>query len=329
MPKDREPRRGAYEDDEEEETHLDLRIGKSAPSAPSAPSKPMPVPAQSPLKRRAFVDDIPSETMADPVMSISSDDDEDATEFLRRPDPPPARPPQPPASRGKLVVRGRAVALGDDDERRTQGPTGDAFAPVETSPELAGPEHRREHRPENRAEQPSSPLPRSTPRPLPKRSAPLPSQQGPENTASTPLIHRLPAAGQGRSPQETSGPSPAPRAVPVSPEVRSQAVPARAKGAPAAARTHDDLDEGAGRASLGDGELVADGVLHVDVPAEATTFLNGVEHGKGPRKIEKVDRYAKNALRVHCVGFQAWTGTVSLDGKPALKVKPQLKPRKK
>ncbi|MCC7107951.1 MAG: PEGA domain-containing protein [Deltaproteobacteria bacterium] len=72
----------------------------------------------------------------------------------------------------------------------------------------------------------------------------------------------------------------------------------------------------------------ADGTLIVDVPAGAVVFVNGVERGRGPSlKVRELDRYAKHAVRVHAEGFSPWKGTVSLDGRVAAKVRPNLKAR--
>ncbi|OGQ18328.1 MAG: hypothetical protein A2138_01425 [Deltaproteobacteria bacterium RBG_16_71_12] len=72
----------------------------------------------------------------------------------------------------------------------------------------------------------------------------------------------------------------------------------------------------------------ADGTLIVDVPAGAVVFVNGVERGRGPSlRVRELDRYAKHAVRVHADGFVPWKGTVSLDGRVAAKVRPNLRAR--
>lgn len=72
----------------------------------------------------------------------------------------------------------------------------------------------------------------------------------------------------------------------------------------------------------------ADGTLIVDVPAGAAVFVNGVERGRGPSlRVRELDRYAKHAVRVHADGFAPWKGTVSLDGRVAAKVRPNLRAR--
>jgi len=70
-----------------------------------------------------------------------------------------------------------------------------------------------------------------------------------------------------------------------------------------------------------------DGVLVVDAPAEATVTVNGVERGKGTIKVQNLDRDARHAVRIHCPGFAPWSGSVTLQGKQAAKIRPQLKPR--
>ncbi len=64
------------------------------------------------------------------------------------------------------------------------------------------------------------------------------------------------------------------------------------------------------------------------MPAGAVVFVNGVERGRGPSlRVRELDRYAKHAVRVHADGFVPWKGTVSLDGRVAAKVRPNLRAR--
>lgn len=118
----------------------------------------------------------------------------------------------------------------------------------------------------------------------------------------------------GDDPDETQAPSqqqaaepPAPpphRRLPTSAE--GDAVPARR--VPARAEAHD-------------------GVLVVDAPAEATVTVNGIERGRGMVRVGDLDREARHAVRIHCAGYAPWSGSVSLQGKPAAKIRPSLKPR--
>ncbi len=72
----------------------------------------------------------------------------------------------------------------------------------------------------------------------------------------------------------------------------------------------------------------ADGMLIVDVPAGAVVFVDGVERGRGPSlRVRELDRYAKHAVRIHADGYAPWKGTVSLDGRVAAKVRPNLRAR--
>jgi hypothetical protein len=76
-----------------------------------------------------------------------------------------------------------------------------------------------------------------------------------------------------------------------------------------------------------DDEALADGVLVVDAPTDAVVIVNGVERGRGHVRVVDLDRQARHAVRIHCPGHHAWSGSVSLDGKPAAKIRPTVKPR--
>lgn len=101
-----------------------------------------------------------------------------------------------------------------------------------------------------------------------------------------------------------------------------RALPRSAEGEPAlAAPRQKQMPRGPVAAE------VYDGVLVVDAPAEATVIVNGVERGRGTVKVDELDRDARHAVRIHCPGFAPWSGSVSLQGKPAAKIRPALKPR--
>jgi hypothetical protein len=100
-------------------------------------------------------------------------------------------------------------------------------------------------------------------------------------------------------------PTPAHRRLP--PSAEGEALPVRRPQAPAA-EAHD-------------------GVLVVDAPAEATVTVNGIERGRGTVRVGDLDREARHAVRIHCAGYAPWSGSVSLQGKPAAKIRPSLKPR--
>jgi hypothetical protein len=44
-------------------------------------------------------------------------------------------------------------------------------------------------------------------------------------------------------------------------------------------------------------------------------------------RVLELDRHARHAVRIHCPGHLPWSGSVSLEGRPAAKIKPTLKPR--
>jgi hypothetical protein len=72
---------------------------------------------------------------------------------------------------------------------------------------------------------------------------------------------------------------------------------------------------------------VFDGVLVVDAPADATVTVNGIDRGRGTVRVGDLDRVARHAVRIHCPGFAPWSGSVTLQGKAAAKIRPALKPR--
>ncbi len=71
----------------------------------------------------------------------------------------------------------------------------------------------------------------------------------------------------------------------------------------------------------------ADGVLVVEAPADASVTVNGVDRGRGVVRVLELDRHARHAVRIHRPGHLPWSGSVSLEGRPAAKIKPTLKPR--
>lgn len=78
--------------------------------------------------------------------------------------------------------------------------------------------------------------------------------------------------------------------------------------------------------STGD-DAAADGTLVIEAPPDAVVVVNGVERGRGHVRVGDLDRHARHAVRIHRPGFHTWSGSVSLDGKPAAKIRPTLKPR--
>lgn len=118
-------------------------------------------------------------------------------------------------------------------------------------------------------------------------------------------------------PEETQAPSSQGAEVEAMPHRR---VPNTAEGDPAQARPRAPRAPAAA-------EAVHDGVLVVDAPADATVTVNGVERGRGTVRVGDLDRDARHAVRIHCPGFAPWSGSVTLQGKPAAKIRPALKPR--
>jgi hypothetical protein len=70
----------------------------------------------------------------------------------------------------------------------------------------------------------------------------------------------------------------------------------------------------------------ADGLLVVEVPAGAVVFVNGEERGAGPQvRVEGLHRYQRHSIKVRAPGHLRWSGSVSLEGRNAAKVRPSLK----
>jgi hypothetical protein len=121
----------------------------------------------------------------------------------------------------------------------------------------------------------------------------------------------------GEDPDETQAPSePAPSPPPPSEAPPHRRLPMSAEG-----------DVVPARRSPSPVAEPHDGILVVDAPAEATVIVNGVERGRGMVRVGDLDREARHAVRIHCAGFAPWSGSVSLQGKPAAKIRPTLKPR--
>lgn len=77
-------------------------------------------------------------------------------------------------------------------------------------------------------------------------------------------------------------------------------------------------------------EIISDeekGVLVVEARAGATVFLDGIWRGVGRVVITELDRFSSYSVRVHCPGFAPWSGSVSLGGEVAARVRPTLEPR--
>ncbi len=71
----------------------------------------------------------------------------------------------------------------------------------------------------------------------------------------------------------------------------------------------------------------ADGTLVVEAPPEAVVVVNGIERGRGHVRVAALDRHARHVVRIQRPGFHTWSGSVSLDGKVAARIRPTLKPR--
>lgn len=333
--------------DEDEATALDLRpSSRSAragdgPSQPRAPAPPKPAPP-APARR--------------PVLADHSDDDEEATEFLSV--RPPSRDPlRAPSSEAVPRAQGRAVPIERASSPPTPTPT--ALPPMPLPPPPSAlPAPVAPPQPAMTSVDPIRPLPHRTiasdasatgtasvPRVTrihlvaPGASTTNGDDEVPESTADIdpestippqmlvkappPPPPRVPTRVESRDdetqagddPDETQAPSQQAAAEPPAPPPPHRRLPTSAEGDAVPARRP------AARAE------VHDGVLVVDAPAEATVTVNGVERGRGMVRVGDLDRDARHAVRIHCAGFAPWSGSVSLQGKPAAKIRPTLKPR--
>lgn len=347
-------RRRGDDSEEEEATAIDLRQSSSA-GPPGAPPKSGSAPAKKPAAPIAT---------ARATVLVDDESDEDATEFLSmRPrgqpaapsagaaagpvSSPPTSPPRSASSspgEPSLRARGRAVPLGGDpppppppappppSAARTQRDSTEPFVDVEN-------------------------LPRA-PRPLPQRhSANEESTTGSHpSTASVPRITRIHVVSETESEPpmisisdaddddatQPPGSFEAARLAAVVKELQKPAPPpdARIRRQSTVVQPVDDdtqAPEGEGDPSI-TSEVVArpkppgaaeagDGILVVEAPADASIVVNGVDRGRGVVRVSGLDRHTRHAVRIHCPGHLPWSGSVTLEGKPAAKIRPTLKPR--
>ena len=103
------------------------------------------------------------------------------------------------------------------------------------------------------------------------------------------------------------------RALPVA---RGRAVPLQAPD--------DDATAKLPRGEIGMEQI---GLLVVEAPTDAAVFVNGIERGRGLVRVDGLDVHARHTVRIVAAGHQPWSGTVSLEGRTAAKVRPTLKAR--
>ncbi len=313
---------------EEEATAIDMRDASSKVHA--ARKKDVLASPTAPT-RKAHISADPSSSEMEPLHGSDSSDEEN-TEFLAR-----------PASARSANEDSRTMAV----PRKAGVAAPAAPLPPPLPPPLPLP-----------ASAAAMALPKA-PRPLPGReevTAAHPSGPSPTAPRITRIFMSPDAAGQRRpSPEELArhvvdfddertAPSdpavlPPPAPPPRAPTVLAAAATSDTTAPPSSevppppeprARTARNI---LGSSATGSGAETleaepADGMLIVDVPAGAVVFVNGVERGRGPSlRVRELDRYAKHAVRIHADGFAPWKGTVSLDGRVAAKVRPNLRAR--
>lgn|GEM_PF-1948715 len=69
------------------------------------------------------------------------------------------------------------------------------------------------------------------------------------------------------------------------------------------------------------------GRLVVDAPVDAVVFLDGRDVGTGQVDLKDLDRFTTYVVRVHRAGCHPWTAEVSLGGREAARVSPDLRPK--
>lgn len=336
-------RRRGDDSEEEEATAIDLRqsssAGKSSPPPVAAPKK-LPPTARAPL--------------------VDDESDEDATEFLSmrprgQPAPvpassPPTTPPRSasstPSGEPALRARGRAVPLGTEPPSSLPAPSPSSGAAL--SPPAA-------QRPTRDSTEPLvdvDNLPRA-PRPLPQRHPTIDESTTGSHpgTASIPRITRIhvvsatasePPDDDDDDPDATLPPNSADSkklAAVVKDLQRAQPPPeARIRRPSTVAQSVDDETQAPDGDPSITSEVVArprpvptgeagDGTLVVEAPGEASVVVNGVDRGRGVVRVTGLDRHTRHAVRIHCPGHLPWSGSVTLEGKPAAKIRPTLKPR--
>ena len=280
-----------------------------------------------------------------PILADSSEEDEDATEFLSV--RPPSRGPAPRPSSTEAVPRaqGRAVPI--------EAPPSTPAAVTSPLPAAVAPPLPSSHHAESI-------------RPLPHRT--IASDASATGTASIPRVTRIQLVakhsttnGDGDDVADSTAgdididstmpphhvmkaPLPPPPRVPTRVESREDETlvgedsdetqaPSQPDAVVAPTPAHRRLpasaegDAAPVRRPPAPVAEIHDGVLVVDAPAEATVTVNGVERGRGTVRVGDLDREARHAVRIHCAGYAPWSGSVSLQGKPAAKIRPSLKPR--
>lgn len=326
--------------DEEEATSIDLGARSKSEAAKSVGSKSV---ASSPALAKRPVQARP------PAIA---DDDEDATEFLSRRPPSQAQSRPLPSPEPALRARGRAVPIN----------TGEIPAPTVTTDLSTSPSSSSSGRPARESTEPLVTLkePARAPRPLPDATGSTTAAQrqhppiddvsttGSHPTASVPRITRIHVVGTPDDTESTMPPggTDAKRAAQAAQQVQATLQRERERERDARARsatiTHNlndetqapDSDATQAPHSAPDSpkkdavvEAAHDGVLVVEAPADAVVVVNGVERGKGVVRVTDLDRNAKHAVRIHAPGHQPWSGSVTLEGKSAAKIRPTLKPR--
>ncbi len=180
-------------------------------------------------------------------------------------------------------------------------------------------------------------LPRA-PRPLPQRRLADESATGSHGSGSIPRITRIQVISTSSEPpaigaddvDETTSPPDSIDAKKLVTAVKSlqktQPLPeARIRRPTTVVQALDDATQ-----APDDDDVVADagdGILVVEAPTEANVVVNGVDRGHGVVRVTGLDRSARHAVRIHCPGHLPWSGSVTLEGKPAAKIRPTLKPR--
>lgn len=320
--------RRRHDSNEDEATAIDMREASSKIHAalakkqreavsPRAPTRKRSVPVDEALHGSSEEQAEDTEFLSRPSelssSELSSEEDSRTTALPRRtssarpqaPLPPPVPAPLPAASalpRAPRPLPGGSEATAAHAHPGSSGPTAPRITRIFMSPEAQAAQRR----------------------PTPEELRQHAQDFDDEMTApSDPARHEPEAPPKAPPPR-------APTVVAAMPEDADQTDPPeqpQRRPRTKTARTSTSQSTTGGEAATLEAEP-ADGTLIVDVPAGAVVFVNGVERGRGPSlRVRELDRYAKHAVRVHAEGFSPWKGSVSLDGRVAAKVRPNLRAR--
>lgn len=349
-------RRLGDESGENEETAIDLRFSpkKPIPAPPVSAERhvPRPLPSEAAPKEALAKARPPAKNQRTSII-VDDESDEDATEFLSvRPRPqrspilasapssPPARSAAPAALEPSLRAHGRAVPLDGEpmvpsgSEPRGGGPNSsprnvrdstEPFIELDGLPRLPRPLPSRQSGHDGSATAShagSASVPRVTRIQIASTTRSEPPAIGPEDPAE-PTVSADHSQKRSGAAQDVTHDRPAPDA-----RIRRTSTAVQALGDETQAPEGDAPASSTGEILADQGESVTrEGVLVVEAPNDASVIVNGIDRGRGVVRVAGLDRHARHAVRIHRPGHLPWSASVTLEGKPAAKIRPTLKVR--